>query len=96
MCRIDKGLYKSNLTQTEISLSWMIRGQIKLGLMYQRRNKIVLKKRGALPLLARPVERGVKGNALLRQSAYFRALSHTDRVKNIDRNTETHVSFRVG
>jgi hypothetical protein len=45
--------------------------------------------------MARPVERGVKGNALLRQSAYFRALSQPDRVIMIDRNTETPVPFGV-
>ncbi len=32
-------------------------------------------------MLARPVERGVKGDALLRQSGYIHALSQQDRVK---------------
>ena len=38
-------------------------------------------------MLARPVERGVKGDALLRQSEYIHALSHQNRVRSGSGNT---------
>jgi hypothetical protein len=38
-------------------------------------------------LLARPVERGVKGDALLRQSDNIHALSQQDRVRTSPGNT---------
>jgi hypothetical protein len=38
-------------------------------------------------LLTRPVERGVKGDALLRQSGYIHALSQQDRVRTSLGNT---------